>query len=179
MQLILMVVEAIGLVVGSLAAAVLLCWFLWYAFRLVLHPEWAVSVVLMLLLLAFAGELPKSQFLDMTLTFAVVAAVPLWFAGRAWRKQRSAGFEQPAPATRRATDERGGHTDTICAVAVVLSRDHSLHRPGTLPNARRNPLSSVAALAGRARPTLWIAICARELRRPTRFVARGYDGPER
>ena len=87
MQLILVVVEAIGLVVGSLAAAVLLCWPLWYALRLVLHPEWGVSVVLILLLLAFAGELPKSQFLDMTLALAVVAAVPLWFAGRAWRKE--------------------------------------------------------------------------------------------
>jgi len=97
MQLILMVLEAIGLTVGSLAAAVLLCWFLWYAFRLVLHPELGVSVVLILLLLAFAGEFPKSQFLDMTLTFAVVAAVPLWFAGRAWRKQRRQGSNSTRP----------------------------------------------------------------------------------
>ncbi|AXJ97388.1 MULTISPECIES: hypothetical protein [unclassified Sphingomonas] len=108
MQLILMVVEAIGLVVGSLATAVLLCWFLWYAFRLVLHPEWGVSVVLMLLLLAFAGELPKSPFLDMTLTFAVVAAVPLWFAGHAWRKESPQHLVKPpeqgvAPSPSKAT----------------------------------------------------------------------------
>lgn len=88
MQLILIAAGAIGLVAGSLAAAALLCSFLWYAFRLVLHPEWAVSAVLILLVLALAGDLPKSPFLDMTLTFAVVAAVPLWFTGRAWRKQR-------------------------------------------------------------------------------------------
>jgi hypothetical protein len=87
MQLILMAVEAIGLIVGSLASAVLLCWFLWYAFRLILHPEWGVSVVLMLLVLAFAGALPKSQFLEMTLMFTLVAALPLWFAGRAWRRE--------------------------------------------------------------------------------------------
>ncbi|GHH25102.1 hypothetical protein GCM10008023_38050 [Sphingomonas glacialis] len=87
MPLILMVVEAIGLVIGSLTATVLLCWFLWCAFRLVRHPEWGASVILILLLLAFAGELPKSQFLNMTLMFAVLAAVPLWFAGRAWRKE--------------------------------------------------------------------------------------------
>ena len=93
MQLILIVAGAIGLVVGSLAAAALLCWFLWYAFRLVLHPEWAVSAVLILLVLALVGELPKSQFLNMTLTFAVVAAVPLWFAGRTWRKQRGQAFD--------------------------------------------------------------------------------------
>lgn len=95
MQLILMVVEAIGLIVGSLAAAVLLCWFLWYSFRLVMHPEWGVSMVLMLLLLALAGELPKSQFLDITLTFVVVAAVPLWFAGRAWREEGRQHFAKP------------------------------------------------------------------------------------
>ena len=94
MQLILIVAGAIGLVVGSLAAAALLCWFLWYAFRLVLHPEWALSAVLILLVLALAGELPKSQLLDTTLTFAVVAAVPLWFAGRAWRKQRSQALDR-------------------------------------------------------------------------------------
>lgn len=88
MRLILMLVAAFGLVVGSLAAAALLCWFLWYAFRLVLHPEWGVSVVLALVVLAFAGALPKSQFLEMAMAFAVVAAVPLWFAGRAWRGQR-------------------------------------------------------------------------------------------
>lgn len=96
MQLILMVVEAIGLIIGSLAAAVFLCWCLWYAFRLVLHPEWGTSIVLMLLLLAFPGDLPKSQFLDMTLTFAAVAAMPLWFAGRAWRKERPQNLVRPS-----------------------------------------------------------------------------------
>jgi hypothetical protein len=87
MQLILIAGEAIGLVVGSLAAAFLLCWSLWYAFRLVLHPEWAVSAVLVLLVPILAGVLPKSPFVDMTLAFALVAAAPLWFAGRAWRGQ--------------------------------------------------------------------------------------------
>ncbi|QYE33250.1 hypothetical protein KZX46_00040 (plasmid) [Polymorphobacter sp. PAMC 29334] len=96
MQLILMVVEGIGLVVGSLALAVLLCWFLWYAFRLVRHPEWGASFVLMLLLLAVAGELPKSQFLDMTLTFAMFVAVPLWIAGRAWRDERRHPLKKPS-----------------------------------------------------------------------------------
>lgn len=95
MQLILMVVEGIGLVIGSLALAVLLCWFLWYAFQLVQHPEWGALVVLTLILLAFAGELPKSQFLYMTLTFALVAAVPLWLAGRAWRKESRQHLVKP------------------------------------------------------------------------------------
>ena len=87
MQLILMVVESIGLVIGSLAAAVLLCSFLWYAFVLVRHPEWGASVILILVGLALIGELPHGLFLDMTFMFAVIAALPLWIAGRAWRKQ--------------------------------------------------------------------------------------------
>jgi len=105
MQLILILAGAIGLIVGSLAAAALLCWFLWYSFRLVMHPEWAISVVLILLVLAAAGELPRSQFLGMTLTFAVVAAVPLWFAGRAWRRQRRQamdGWRKPSAKLRRS-----------------------------------------------------------------------------
>ena len=88
MQLILIAAGAIGLIVGSLAAAALFCWLLWYVFRLALHPEWGAPAILILLVLGLVGKLPKSQFLDMTLTFAVVAAVPLWFAGRAWRRQR-------------------------------------------------------------------------------------------
>lgn len=88
MQLILIAAGAIGLVVGSLATAALLCWFLWYVFRLALHPEWGAPAILVFLVLGLVGELPKSQFLAMTLTFAVIAAVPLWFAGRAWRRQR-------------------------------------------------------------------------------------------
>ncbi|QBM76635.1 hypothetical protein E2E30_13300 [Sphingomonas sp. AAP5] len=88
MQMILVMVGAIGLVVTSLLAAALLCWFLWYGFRLVLHPEWGAPAILTLLVLALLGELPTSEFLHMTLAFAVVAAAPLWFAGCAWRKQR-------------------------------------------------------------------------------------------
>ena len=88
MQFILIVAGAIGLVAGSLAAAALLCWLLWHGCRLALHPEWAAPAVLILLVIALIGKLPKSPLLDMTLTFAVIAAVPLWIAGRAWRKQR-------------------------------------------------------------------------------------------
>ncbi len=88
MQLVLIAAGAIGLVVGSVAAAALLCWVLWCVFRFVLHPEWGAIAILALMVLALLGDLPKSQFVDMTLTFAVVAAVPLWFAGRAWRQLR-------------------------------------------------------------------------------------------
>lgn len=88
MQTILMVAGAIGLTVGSLLAAALLCWLLWDVFRFVRHPEWAPSAVVVLLVLAVTGKLPHSEFLDMVLAFSVIAAVPLWIAGRAWRKER-------------------------------------------------------------------------------------------
>jgi len=94
MQLILIVAGAIGLVVGSLAAAALLCWFLWYVFQLALHPEWGALAILIFLVLGLVGELPRSQFLAMTLTFAVIAAAPLWFAGRAWRRQRGQALKR-------------------------------------------------------------------------------------
>ena len=87
MELILIAVEAVVSTIGSLAAAALLCWLLWYAFRLVSHPEWGAVAVLMLLGLALLGALPKSEFMKMTLMFAVIAAVPLWIAGRAWHRQ--------------------------------------------------------------------------------------------
>ena len=92
MHTVLMVAGAIGLVVGSLASAALLCWLLWDACRLVRHPEWAAAAVLALLVLALLGKLPTGEFVDMVLMFTVIAAIPLWLAGRAWRKQRA-----PAP----------------------------------------------------------------------------------
>ena len=87
MELILIAVEAIASTVGGLAAAALLCWLLWSAFRLVSHPELGAVAVLMLLELALLGALPQDEFVKMTLMFAVIAAVPLWIAGRAWHSQ--------------------------------------------------------------------------------------------
>jgi hypothetical protein len=87
MQTILIVAEAIGLTIGSLVAAALLCWLLWKAFGLVRHPELTAAALLSLLVLALFGRLPNSEFLRMVLMFALVAAVPLWIAGRTWRKE--------------------------------------------------------------------------------------------
>jgi len=87
MELILIAVEAIASTVGALVAAALLCWSLWYAFRLVSHPEWSAVAVLMLLGLALLGKLPEGRFVKLTLMFSVIAAVPLWIAGRAWHRR--------------------------------------------------------------------------------------------
>jgi hypothetical protein len=116
MQLILTAAGAVGLIVGSLLAAALLCSFPGFAFRHVRHPEWAVSPVLILLLLRIAGQLPKSQFLDMTLTFAAVAVVPLWFARRARREHRG-----PAPAIPRRSDGRIRPSETVTPTDTAFS----------------------------------------------------------
>lgn len=92
MQTILMVAEAVGEAIGSLVTAALLCWLLWDAFKLARHPAWAAWAVLIVLALALLGKLPKSEFLDMALAFAAIGTVPLWVAGRAWRKQRLEGL---------------------------------------------------------------------------------------
>lgn len=92
MHWILIGIGAIGLVVVSLTAAAVLCWCLWYGFRLVLHPEWEAPAVLTLVGLALVGALPKSQFLNLTLAFAVFTTLPLWFEGRVWRRHRRQAF---------------------------------------------------------------------------------------
>ena len=85
MQVLLVIVESIGLIVGSVAAAILLCWFLWRAFRLVRHPAWGPPIVVVPVILWAANMLPRSDFLRMTLVFALLAAIPFWIEGRAWR----------------------------------------------------------------------------------------------
>lgn len=86
MDAILVVMASLGLVVGSLVAAVALCWLLWRAFALIHHPELAAGGILILVALALTDHLPDSQMLDLTLAYAFAAAVPLWLGGAAWRR---------------------------------------------------------------------------------------------
>jgi hypothetical protein len=57
-------------------------------------------------LLALAGRLPRSEFLDMSLVFAAVAAIPFWYAGREWRSARLNRATQ-APAAPIRIDSPG------------------------------------------------------------------------
>jgi len=91
MHTILVMVTSIGLVVGGLAAAAILCWLLWQVFTPLRHPEWAPSVILVLAALAVTGNLPDSQFLHIALAYAIAAAIPLWMEGRAWRRRHAPG----------------------------------------------------------------------------------------
>ena len=85
LQLVFIVIGASALVVGSLLAAALLCWILWSLFKVMRHPQWAAGAIAALVVLAIVGELPRSQFLSLSLMFAALAASPMWSAGRSWR----------------------------------------------------------------------------------------------
>jgi hypothetical protein len=100
MRMILSIVEQLGLLIGSVTAAGLLCWLLWRCFRPIGHPDWGALVLVALALLAIAGMLPDSRFLDLSLVFAALAALPLWLAGRTWRRQHG---EATGAATRSWT----------------------------------------------------------------------------
>lgn len=85
MGTVLLIIEAVASVIGSFAAGILLCWLLWMLFRIIRHPAWGPPLVVAPVILAFAGRLPSSEFLHMALVFALVAAIPFWAEGKAWR----------------------------------------------------------------------------------------------
>jgi hypothetical protein len=97
MNVLSIIVESIGLMFGSMAAGLLVCWSLWSGFKLIGHPEWGPPFVLVPAALALVGRLPKSQFLAMTLIFATLAIVPFCAEGIAWRRltrRRDGGLSQ-------------------------------------------------------------------------------------
>jgi hypothetical protein len=78
--------EAFGIIVGSLLAATCLSWSCWNLFKLVRHPELGVPLILVVVLWVFGGSIVASEFLRMTLLFSIMAAVLLWFVGIEWRR---------------------------------------------------------------------------------------------
>ena len=85
MDMLLVIAESVGLIVGSAAAAILLCWLLSRLFRTIRRPAWGPPVVIVPVVLWATGVLPRSDFLHMTVMFALLAAIPFWMEGRAWR----------------------------------------------------------------------------------------------
>ena len=106
MQAILIVASAAGLILGSLTTAGLLCWLMWDAGKLFRHPEWVAWAILAFLFLSLAGKFPNSEFAHLVLMFALVAILPLWFAGRAWRTRQLERTEVPPnPRSQSAKTE--------------------------------------------------------------------------
>jgi hypothetical protein len=82
--------EAVGLVVGSLAAATLFCWLCWNAFKVVRHPELGVPLCLAVVLAVCRNGLAGSPLLRLAWSYAALAAVVLWPLGLAWRHRHTA-----------------------------------------------------------------------------------------
>ncbi len=85
MSILMSIVGLIGLTFASAAAGMLVCFVLWYAFKLVRHPEWGPVLVVLPVMLALADKLPDSEFLRRSLVFAAILAGPFSIAGLAWR----------------------------------------------------------------------------------------------
>ena len=72
---------SLGLVIGSIAAAVAICWVGWTLFRLVRHPQWGALAVVIVLLLLFPKYFQNSELARTAIVFAGVAAIALFFVG--------------------------------------------------------------------------------------------------
>jgi hypothetical protein len=97
MRTFLFIVEPIVFSLGSLAAGIFSCWLLFAFFNLMRRPDWGPPLILVPVILALAGRLPDSEFVKMSLVFALVAAVPFWAVGREWRAARLNRGGQIAP----------------------------------------------------------------------------------
>jgi hypothetical protein len=79
--------EAITAVLGGLAAALVLTWLGWTAFKVVRHPEWGPPAMLVLLVAVSGGALRSSDFLRMVVLFSAIAGMLVWAEGGDWRER--------------------------------------------------------------------------------------------
>lgn len=95
MDMVIMVAESIFLIFGSLVTAILLCMLLWRVLLLVRCPEYGALLIVALVIITLAVPLTHSQFLRMTLLFAMAGAIPFWIAGREWRSSTKGSMQMP------------------------------------------------------------------------------------
>jgi len=86
MALLQVLLSGLWLVGGSLLAAAVLSWAGWTAFKWAHHPELGVPILMLFCILASLTVARNSDFLKMTLFYSALAAIALWPAGKAWRK---------------------------------------------------------------------------------------------
>jgi len=103
MNILSIVGEAAGTIIGSVAAAAVLCWLCWALFKLVHHPEWGAPTLLIMITLTCGRTVLHSEFLSMTFIFSALAAALAWPEGRAWRADhaRRKSNSCPGAATRK------------------------------------------------------------------------------
>lgn len=86
-------VEALGLVLGSFVAAIGISLVAWAAFARVRHPEWAAPAIALTLVLVLATHVMAGEFLSMLTILMVVAMPIIWIEGRAWRGRKSSELQ--------------------------------------------------------------------------------------
>jgi hypothetical protein len=115
MYMVFSIARSVGSIFASAMAGMLLCLALWYAFRLIRHPEWGPPLIIVPIALAFADGLPDSEFLRRSLVFAAILAGPFWIAGLAWRL----GARERIPPVRRLdVDPRSTPSDGVDAAGA-------------------------------------------------------------
>lgn len=77
--------EALGLIFGSVIVAIGLSAAGWAAFSRANHPEWGEPTVVLVLTFALATHFAGGQFLLIVTILMAIAIPVLWIEGRAWR----------------------------------------------------------------------------------------------
>ena len=113
--------EAIVAVLGGLAAALVLTWLGWTAFKIVRHPEWGPPAMLVVLVAVSGGALRSSDFLRMAVLFSAIAGILVWAEGGAWRSRHKLKRRNASPDAHRSS-ESGALLST--RGAKFLDRNH-------------------------------------------------------
>ncbi len=94
-------VDALGLILGSFVAAIGLSAAAWTVFVRTNHPEWGTLAIMLALMLALATRLVRGEFLTMVAILLAIAAPLMWVEGRAWRCRKSRGSRGPGFIRRK------------------------------------------------------------------------------
>jgi len=113
--------EAITAVLGGLAAALVLTWLGWPAFKVVRHPEWGPPAMLVLLVAVSGGALRSSDFLRMVVLFSAIAGMLVWAEGGDWRERHKSKGRNASPDAHPSS-ESGALPST--RGAKFLDRNH-------------------------------------------------------
>lgn len=88
METLVLLIEALGLVLGSFIVAIGLSGAGWAIFVRAHHPEVGALAIAFCLLAALATRVLVGQFFSMVTILMVVAAPLMWVEGCAWRRRK-------------------------------------------------------------------------------------------
>jgi len=163
------IAQALGLILGSLLAGILLWWLSFSLSKLCRHPKWGMPIVAPVLLMAFGHDIYQNEFLGLTLMFAILISGLLWAVGDGWEHAdsgpvKSLELAKTSSSVRKAETEQFRYS----AIAACMSECRSPSqaeirklakriRSETYPGQRLDPTlcrrilrAALAALDGRA-----------------------------